>query len=440
MFIHSIRKLVSKRRCSAALAAVLLFASAAATAQAPLVFEEALRLARERSRQLVAQDAAASAAREMAVSAGQLPDPTIKAGLNNVPVNGPDQFSLTRDFMTMRSVGLAQEFTREDKRKARAARFEREADAAAASRAAEVARLQRETALAWFERYYAERLREVLREQRAEENLQVEATDAAYRGGRGAQTEVFAARSAIALTDDRLRQVERQILTARTRLARWIGTAAEQPLGPPPSIDKVHLDAATVETQLEHHPDVATMLAQEAVAQAEADIAQANKRADWSVELMYSQRGPAYSNMISLNVSIPLQLGQKDRQERELLAKLRGVEQLRAQREEAVREHTADIRGWLQEWESNRGRLMHYDGTRIPLAAERTRAALTAYRGAGAPLGAVLEARRAELDVRTERIRLEMETAALWSQIEFLLPAGHPAGRPDRVAVAKEPR
>ena len=33
---------------------------------------------------------------------------------------------------------------------------------------------------------------------------------------------------------------------------------------------------------------------------------------------MYSQRGPAYSNMVSLNVSLPLPWDRKNRQDREL--------------------------------------------------------------------------------------------------------------------------
>ena len=61
----------------------------------------------------------------MAVSAGQLPDPIATLGVNNLPVNGPDAWSLTRDFMTMTSVGVMQEFTRADKREARAERFGR---------------------------------------------------------------------------------------------------------------------------------------------------------------------------------------------------------------------------------------------------------------------------------------------------------------------------
>jgi hypothetical protein len=52
----------------------------------------------------------------MAAAAGQLPDPVLKLGLNNLPIDGPDRYSVTRDFMTMRSVGVMQELTRAEKR------------------------------------------------------------------------------------------------------------------------------------------------------------------------------------------------------------------------------------------------------------------------------------------------------------------------------------
>ena len=47
----------------------------------PLTLDDALRVAQARSRQLPAQDAAAAAARDMAVAAGQRPDPVLKTGL-----------------------------------------------------------------------------------------------------------------------------------------------------------------------------------------------------------------------------------------------------------------------------------------------------------------------------------------------------------------------
>ncbi len=399
------------------------FTALAVRAQPVLTFDQALRLAEERSRQLVAHDYAAAAAREMAVAAAQLPDPTLTAGINNLPINGPDRFSLTRDFMTMRSVGVMQQFTGADKRSARAARFEREAEAAGAGRTLTLADLQRDTALAWLDCYYQERMRNVLAAQRDEARLQIEAADAAYRGGRGAQADVFLARTAVAQIEDRIAQADQQIEVAKTRLARWVGAAANRPLGAAPSTENT-LDAAGVEHHIYHHPQIELLLQQEQVARAEVDIAQTNKRSDWSAELMYSQRGPAYSNMVSITFSIPWQLDRKNRQDRELAARLALIDQLQAQREEVTREHLADARSWLQQWQSNRSRLARYDESLIPLSVQRTRAALAAYRGNSAPLGAVLEARRMEIDTRLERVRLEMENAGVWAKLEYLLPAG----------------
>ena len=397
----------------------LAFAAFASPAQPGLTLDQALRAAQDRSRQLVAQDAAALGAREMAIAAGHRPDPTLKVGLNNLPVNGADRFSLGRDFMTMRSVGLMQELTRGDKLAARSARFDREAEAAEAARALALVNLRRDTAMAWLERYFQEQMRSLLRAQRAETALQVEAADTAYRGARGAQADVFAARSAVALIDDRLFQTERQIATAKTRLARWVGDQAQQPLGEAPPLTAVRSG------EIERHPEIALMLKQEDIARADADIAQRNQRADWSVEVMLSQRGAAYSNMLSVNLSIPLQLDPKRAQDRELAAKLAVVEQLRAQREEATRELLADTQSWRQAWQSDRDRLALYDSSLIPLAAQRTHATLAAYRGGAGSLGSVLEARRLEIDTRMDRLRLEMEAAARWAQLEYLvLPDG----------------
>ncbi len=413
MFNHS---------CRCAVAAVIGLIALHAHA-GPLTLDDALRLAQERSRQVPAQDAAALAARQMAAAAGQRPDPILKAGINNLPVNGPDRFSLTNDFMTMRSVGVMQEFTRDSKLKARSARFEREAEVAQAGRELALANLQRDTATAWLQRHYQERMRKELIAQRDEARLQIEAADAAYRAGRGSQADAFTARAAVAQLEDRIAQAEREIGTANTQLARWVGSSAAEALADPPALDTVPLRPQELETELAHHPQIALMLRQEAVAQAEVDVAHSAKQTDVSVELMVSQRGAAYSNMVSVNVSIPLQWNQRNRQDREVAARLAGVERWRAEREEATRMHVAEVLAMLQEWRSDRDRLGRYDATLLPLAAERTRAALAAYRGASGTLGAVLEARRAEIDTRIERLRLEMDAARLWAQLNYLVPA-----------------
>lgn len=404
----------------------------------PLTLAQAQQIAERRSPALVALDAGAIASREMAVAAGQRPDPVLRTGLSSLPVNGPDRFSLTRDSFTMVSVGVMQEFTRKDKLKARSERFEREAQATQAERSLALTKLRQGSALAWLDRYYLERMRELLQALRSETALQIEAADAAYRGGRGTQADAFAARSYVAQIDERIGQIEIQIANAKTKLARWIGADADQPLAAPPDLASLRLQTGELETRLEHLPQIALMASQEAIARAQAGIAQSNRRSDWSVELMYSQRSSPYSNMVSLNASIPLQWDQKNRQDREVSARLALADQLRAQREEAVREQVAEARGWLQQWQGNRGRLAHYERSLIPLSSERIRAALAAYRGGAGSLLAVLEARRVEIDTRLDRLRLEMETAALWAQLEYLIPAEHQIAVADHPATQKE--
>lgn len=410
------------------LAASSTLALAALTAQgAPLHFDDALRLAQDRSRQLPAQDAAAAAAREMAVAAGQRPDPVLKLGVDNLPVSGAEAGSLTRDFMTQRTIGVSQELTRGDKLRARSARYEREAEVAHAGRELVLANLQRDTALAWLDRYYRERMRDVLLAQRDEGALQVEAAEAVYRGGRGSQADVFAARSAVAQLDDRVAQAAREVATAGVQLARWTGEPASEPLGAPPAMETTRLDPATLDTRLAHHPELALMARQALMAQAEVDVAKANRTSDWSVELSYAQRGSSYSNMVSIGVSVPLQWDRKDRQDREVAARLALADQAQDQLEEATRAHTAEARRMLLEWQSDHERLARYADSLLPLAAQRTQAALAAYRGNTGPIGAVLESRRAEIDTRLEALRLEMDTARLWAELNYLAPADHAA-------------
>ncbi|MBA2689287.1 MAG: TolC family protein, partial [Burkholderiales bacterium] len=308
---------------------------------APLTLDEAQRLAIARSRQLSAQDYAVSASREMAVAAGQFADPVLKIGVDNLPVNGPDRFSLTNDFMTMRRIGVMQEITRADKRQLRAERFERTAQKTLAEKNITAAAIERDTALAWLDLYYAQQMAAVVAEQGQQAKFETQAAEGAYRAGRGNQADIFASRSALAMFDDRASEVQRRVLNAKTMLARWIGNAVDMPLAGKPATDTIRLDPAMLDTQLTHHPLIAVATNQIEVAETEANLAQANKKSDWTVEVAYQQRGPAFSNMVSVGVSIPFQLDQKNRQDRELSSKLAMVAQATAERDEMLREHVA---------------------------------------------------------------------------------------------------
>ncbi|CAN7383015.1 hypothetical protein LJR074_002322 [Acidovorax sp. LjRoot74] len=113
---------------AAAMAAALGLPAWAGAPDEPLTLREALALAATRSLQLAANRASTAASRNMAVAAGQLPDPVLKFGVDNLPVNGAERLSLSRDFMTMRRIGVMQELPAAQKRQLRSERFERAAD------------------------------------------------------------------------------------------------------------------------------------------------------------------------------------------------------------------------------------------------------------------------------------------------------------------------
>ncbi len=123
-------------------------------------------------------------------------------------------------------------------------------------------------------------------------------------------------------------------------------------------------------------------------------------------------------------MAIPLQWDQKNRQDREVAAKLAMADQAEAQRDEALRAHVAEVRSMIQEWDNSRERRTRYERELAPLAGERTQAVLAAYRGGKASLNDVLAARRNEIEVRMQALQLEMETARLWAQLNFLFPDG----------------
>jgi outer membrane protein TolC len=163
---------------------------------------------------------------------------------------------------------------------------------------------------------------------------------------------------------------------------------------------------------------------QEAVARTAVQLAEANRHPDWSVEVALQQRGQDYSNMLSVGVSIPLQWDRKNRQDRELSAKIMQADQIHDEREEMLREHTADVRVMLDEWRSSRERFARYRQELVPLAADQSAAVLAAYRGGKTGLADVLGARRNELDVRLQALQLEAEMAKRWAQLNFLYPSG----------------
>ncbi|MCU0955780.1 MAG: TolC family protein [Hydrogenophaga sp.] len=411
-------------RAVLAFAGLLAALTPANAAPEPLSLHAAVQAALAHSRSLDAATAAAQGARDMAVAAAQRPDPVLRLALEDLPVDGTDRF---RPSATMRSIALMQTLPGADKRLARGARYEREAEAALSQRAERAALLQAEAAQAWLERHLQEQRQQVLKAQIAEAQVLVQSLEGTVRGGTTAPADALMAREALLQLEQGLMAARAEQANARLTLARYTGTPPDQPLGEPPAYQRLQNPAWASHSlsnanALPALPDLIALQAREAVARADADLAQQELTPDWSAELMFTQRSAPSANTVSIGVSVPLQWNRPQRQQRELAARLARVAELEAEREEQTRERLLQVQRWQQDWRAGLERLAHLDARRQPLAEQRITVALAAYRGGREPLGSVLQARRDALSLALERLALERETAGLWARLEFLTP------------------
>ena len=126
--------------------------------------------------------------------------------------------------------------------------------------------------------------------------------------------------------------------------------------------------------------------------------------------------------MVTLELTVPLEIRRANRQDPRLAAKLAQASQAKAEREDMLRAHAAEIGAMIDAWDSARERGERYRRSIVPLAVDRSAAARAAYDGGKASLSDLLLAQRAEIDARLKALQLEASAARLWAQLAFLNP------------------
>ncbi len=402
------------RRAACRAAATALLAGAAATALAdPLSFDDALALALRNSPVLTANTARIDAAREAAIPAAELPDPKLALGIINLPIEGPDRFSLTEEAMTMRSIGVMQEFPNGAKRDARAAAARSRVDVAKAD--LRIARLEvlRETAVAWIARHSIEHQLARLDELFKENRLFEAAVRARLAGGKGMTADVVMPRQEAAMIEDRRDELRASRSQAFASLRRWLGQAAEAPLqGEPPDWP---IARDTLLQGLYRHPQLLAFAPKAKVLDAEVAEAQAEKKPDWAIELAYQKRGSRFGDMAMLQLSFDLPVFPGARQDPMIAARLAERTGLDAEREAALREQTAVLDSGLADYARLTNALRRQNEVQLPLAKEKVDLAMADWRGGKGDLTALVAARRERIDAELKAIQIagaRLQTAA----------------------------
>ncbi|MBS7660892.1 TolC family protein [Pseudomonas lalucatii] len=401
-------------RTGALLAACLLALPAWAAA---LTLDEALQLAERQAPSLAAQAAGVDAARNAAIPAGELPDPKLLLGLQNVPAEGPDRGSLNSDFMTMQMVGVMQEVPNRAKRRARVEVAQAGIRRADAEQRIERLRVRRETAMAWISTLAVEQKLDLFANLYEENRLLAKAVQARIAGARGQVADSVVPKQEAAL----LAEEEDRLIAARTRqqaaLRRWIGeTATQAPVGRQPQWP---VDAQHYRSQLQRHPELSAFAPMTEEAEARVREALADKRPDWSWELDYQRRGRAFGDMLSLQFSVDLPLFPGARQNPRIAARHAELDRVQAEREALEREHAAQLAEDLAEYQRLDRAVQRSQDSLLPLAEEKRALTMAGYRAGSAELGELVAARRELIEARLRHIDLEEQRALSNARLYF---------------------
>ena len=379
---------------------------------APISLDQALEIAVERSRTTLAARAGSLSALEMARAAGQQPDPMLSVGVDNLPVTGRDRFSSTAEEMTMKRVGVSQEWVGADKRAAReaVARAVMSRESAMEKFAAAETRLQ--TALAYVDAYYAGELLKLaaLNEMHAHEEL------AAGKGRlatvSGNSSEVLALTSAIGGAEDESRSLGQQQSAATVALLRWTGLRIDEP--EVPRLALLPLEDAYVSA----HPAVIARTLDIDVARREVQAAALNRRPNWTYEVSYGQR-QGRPDLISVAVRIPLPVAPAARQDRETAARQALLDKAEAELEEARRAAAGEYAALVSDAERLQERIGRFEAAVLAPLRQRTATTLASYRSNQSSLAMLFESRHAELEAQRKLLGLERELARARAQVVF---------------------
>lgn len=376
----------------------------------PLTFSDAVARAGADGPTINARSAALSAAKRMIKPASQLPDPQLALGLDSFPVSGPNAGSFRRDDFTWVNVGIMQDMPSGAKRRARTG-----AAVAGANRALadlEVGRLEARlgAAQAWLSLFYAERRQTLLDQLAGDARAAANAARTRLSAGAGVDdalaTEVDAAR-----IEDRKADNRAMIATARADLRRWIGDAADEPLGD--VLPEFSIEPDLMREHLIHHVALAAVDAEASEAEANVKLARAETHPDWSWGLSYQRRDPAFGDYVSAEVKFSLPLFQGSRQRPLIVSKLDEVNRIGAERAALLREHSAALESRLAEREALMANLKRARDVRLPLSRQRASAAAGALAGGTSSVAQSISARREALEAELDAITLDERLSEL---------------------------
>ena len=409
------------------LGVVLAALATAAHSQAPapaaeqtLTLERAISLASGDQPMIAAFEREAQASQAEAVAARSLPDPQLMVGIQNFPITGDTAFSPADDFMTMYMIGLMREQVRRSKREAEAGRILAEALVSQRKASAEQRHIRREVMIAWIAAVEARAKQKLLGSLIADLRTGQKVMEARVSTGGSTPALALQAQAEIGIEEARIADARRAESRARAELARWIGNdAASRPL--PDSIPDIALPdmIAHGSHAVAAHPELLVAQAEQDAAARQIEVAREDRKRDITWQVSLGLR-PSYGQMVTAQVSIPLQLNRRNRQDRIVAAAEARADAARLRTEDTRRELETHYATAMVDYEGASAELSRINKDAIPSLEAAFNAAEARYAGGDGTLDQPFAIVRRYLEVTMQSVETRAKRARAAAELIHL--------------------
>lgn len=378
----------------------------------PLGLREAEQITLGSDPEVTQFKASSAALAERSVAAAQLPDPRLRFGAANLPV---DTFDLDQEPMTQLVVGVQQQFP-----SGRSRQLTGEALASRSSAMRERASAQQlqslmEMRTVFLELIYQQLALAVLDEARQAVSELTEVTRDYYATGRAQQQDVIGTELELSKLDERIARIHQARDELRAQLGYWLGHAAERPMDTDlPKLPQPPTQAFILQG-LERHPILLAHQSELSAARVEVEAAGEHYKPGWMLDLSYGDRsgrsatGVARPDFFSAMVSVELPLFTAKRQDRRVAAAIESENAADARYQQTLRQMQRVARTQQARREHISQRLTLYNQRLLPVAEANSQSAEAAYQAGVGDFTDVLRSKITEYELKLQYLRARID-------------------------------
>lgn len=360
---------------------------------------------------------------EASIADNTLPDPRLRLGAVNVPV---DSFDLEQEQMTQLKLGLQQNFPRGDSLALKQQQSLSLSSSALAM--AEDARLKikRDVRENYLNLFYEISAYQIIRETRQLFSELVKITESNYAAGRVSQQDVVLAGLELSRLDDRATKIQAREGSFRANLAQWIGDAAWSSLST--DFPKLPVPAENIDLNqlISQHPLIRAQSARIDASKQMTALARQHYKPEWSLLLDYGYRsgnnpdGTERTDFATAIVSLDVPLFTANRQDKTVASNQQKIVAATYEKDDHLRKLRQIYDNNQQLWLRLGEREALYKNSLLKAAENNSRVAMNAYQSGVSEFNTLMRAQITELDVRLEDLRIRVDRAIVQAKILYV--------------------